>query len=99
MNINFRFQSPEADELFEAIMLLQNKEECYRFFDDICTIKELQAVIQRFQVAKLLNEHKTYNEIEAITGASAATISRVNKCLLYGSDGYKSILQKLQSLV
>ena len=99
MNSNFRFQSPEADELFEAIMLLQNKEECYRFFDDICTIKELQAVIQRFQVAKLLNEHKTYNEIETITGASAATISRVNKCLLYGSDGYKLVLQKLQGLV
>lgn len=99
MNTNFKFQGPEADQLFEAILLLQDKEECYRFFDDICTIKELQAIIQRFQVAKLLNQNKTYNEIEEITGASTATISRVNRSLLYGADGYKLVLQKLQGLL
>ncbi len=95
MSFNSKIVSHEADELFEAILLLKNREECYRFFDDICTIKELQAIVQRFQVAKLLNEKKTYSEIENTTGASAATISRVNKCLLYGADGYRLILDRM----
>jgi TrpR-related protein YerC/YecD len=76
--------------------LLETEEECYRFFEDICTIKELQAIAQRFQVARLLDQKKTYNEIEEITKASTATISRVNRCLLYGADGYQLILKRLK---
>lgn len=83
------------DELFEAFMLLENKEEYYRFFEDICTIKELQSLAQRLKVAKLLRDKKTYNEIEEITGTSTATISRINRCLSYGADGYKLILDRL----
>ena len=90
-----KLKSDDLDELFEAIMLLENEEECYRFFEDICTINELHAIAQRLQVAKLLAEKKTYGEIEDITKASTATISRVNKCLTYGSDGYNLVLKKL----
>lgn len=89
-----KLQNKEMDELFRAVLLLETQEECYRFFEDICTIKELQAISQRFQVAKLLAEKKTYNEIEEVTGASTATISRVNRCLAYGADGYTLVLQK-----
>tara|TARA_B100000965_G_C19197170_1_gene585740 strand:+ start:108 stop:425 length:318 start_codon:yes stop_codon:yes gene_type:complete len=83
------------DELFDAILLLENREECYRFFEDVCTIKELQAISQRLKVAKFLRANKTYHEIEEITGASTATISRVNRCLLYGADGYNIILDRI----
>jgi len=86
------------DELFDAILLLQNREECYRFFEDICTIKEIQSISQRLQVAKLLRANKTYNEIEEITGASTATISRVNRCIHYGADGYNIILDRIEKL-
>ena len=82
--------------LFKAILLLQDEEDCYRFFEDICTINELHAIAQRLQVAKLLSEKKTYSEIESITKASTATISRINKCLVYGADGYKRVLERLQ---
>lgn len=88
----------ELEELFEAILLLKDKKECYKFFEDICTINEINAISQRWQVAKLLDEGKTYSEVEKITKASTATISRVNKCLLYGADGYKIILGKLKDL-
>ncbi len=88
----------ELEELFEAILLLEDKKECYKFFEDICTINEINAISQRWQVAKLLDEGKTYSEVEKITKASTATISRVNKCLLYGADGYKIILGKLKDL-
>lgn len=91
-----KLKSKEMDELFECILLLENKSECYRFFEDLCTIKELLAISQRFQVAKLLDEHKTYGEIEEKTGASTATISRVNRCLFYGAEGYRLILDKLK---
>lgn len=84
-----------VDELFEAILALENLEECYRLFEDICTIKEIKALSQRLKVAKLLREENTYNKIEEITGVSTATISRINRCLLYGADGYKIILDKL----
>jgi TrpR-related protein YerC/YecD len=76
-------------------LLLENKEECYRFFEDICTIKEIQAIAQRLEVAKLLKANKTYNEIEAETGASTATISRINRALNYGAEGYNIVLRKL----
>ena len=89
-----KFKSAETDELFAAILSLENEEECYRFFEDLMTIKELQAVTQRWQVARMLDENNTYGEIEAATKASAATISRVNKCLQYGAGGYTAILKR-----
>ncbi len=95
MSYQSKFQNKEIDDLFQAILALENEEECYRFFEDICTIKELQSIAQRLQVAKLLREKKTYSDIEEITKASTATISRINKCLNYGSDGYKLILDRL----
>ncbi|MDO4553256.1 MAG: YerC/YecD family TrpR-related protein [Bacillota bacterium] len=94
MAYDSKLKSSDMDELFKAVLLLESEEDCYRFFEDICTIKELQAICQRFQVAKLLAEKKTYNEIEETTGASTATISRVNRCLTYGADGYNLILNK-----
>ena len=86
----------DIEELFDAIRTLETNEECYRFFTDICTINEIKAIAQRLQVAKLLSEKRTYNEIEDLTKASTATISRVNKCLLYGADGYKIVLDRLE---
>ena len=95
MTYESKFQSDEVDELFDAVLSLKDREECYRFFEDICTINEIHAIAQRLQVAKLLSEEKTYSEIENITNASTATISRINKCLVYGSEGYKRILERL----
>ena len=86
-----------VDKLFEAILNLQNADDCYKFFEDICTVKELFDIAQRFEVASRLNEGKNYSEITAKTGASTATISRVNKCLMYGNGGYKLALGKLMS--
>ena len=82
------------DELFEAVLKLESKEDCQKFFEDVCTIKELQDVTQRLQVARLLKEKKNYQEVSKLTGASTATISRVNKCLNYGSGGYNIVLEK-----
>ena len=82
--------------LYETVLKLETVEECDAFFEDICTIKELQDLSQRLQVAMLLNEGKNYQEVSALTGASTATICRVNKCLVYGSDGYKLALEKLE---
>ena len=89
------YHNQDMDWLFDGILSLQSKEECYAFFDDVCTIKELQAMAQRFRVAYQLSTNKNYNEIQADTGASSATISRVNKCLMYGSGGYATALQRL----
>ncbi len=91
-----KFKREDIDELFKAILMLKDEEECYRFFEDICTINEIHAIAQRLQVAKLLSENKTYNEIENVTKASTATISRINKCLMYGADGYKLILARMK---
>lgn len=90
-----KFRRADIDELFQAILLLKDQEDCYRFFEDICTINEIHAIAQRLQVAKLLSEKKTYTEIEDLTNASTATISRINKCLVYGADGYQRILKRL----
>ena len=90
-----KIKSKEVDGLFEAILLLENLEECYRFFEDICTVKELQAIAQRLQVVKLLVKNKTYHQIEGETGASTATISRINRSLTYGADAYKLVLTRL----
>ncbi len=96
MAYDSKFKREDIDELFQAILLLDDEEDCYRFFEDICTINELHSIAQRLQVAKLLSEKKTYSEIEEATKASTATISRINKCLIYGSDGYKRILERMQ---
>lgn len=97
MSYESKFKREDLDELFAAILLLEDEEDCYRFFEDICTINELHAIAQRLQVAKLLSKKKTYSEIEEATKASTATISRINKCLLYGADGYKYVLDKLEN--
>ena len=85
------------DFLFEAILSLKDTEECYNFFDDLCTIAELQEMSKRFFAAKLLSENFIYNDISERTGLSTATISRVNRCLRYGSDGYAVILERLKN--
>ena len=87
----------EYSSLSKAILKLENIEECYKFFEDIATINEVKALAQRMQVAKLLNEKKTYTEIAEITKASTATISRVNRCVTYGTGGYKIVLERLNT--
>ena len=87
---------PNIDRLFDAVLSLKNKEECYEFFEDACTIKEIQEIAQRFEVATLLWQGKSYGEINQITGASTATICRVKKCLVYGNSGYKIALERMK---
>ncbi len=94
--MNSKLKDELTDNLFEAVLLLENIEECYNFFEDICTISEIKALAQRLEVAKMLKEDKTYTEICEKTGASTATISRVNRSLNYGADGYKMVLQRLE---
>ncbi|TYQ12863.1 UNVERIFIED_CONTAM: Trp operon repressor family [Acetivibrio alkalicellulosi] len=94
--MNSKIKDKMTDSLFEAILLLKNLDECYNFFEDICTISEIKALAQRLEVAKMLREGRTYTEISEKTGASTATISRVNRALTYGADGYKTILDKLE---
>ncbi len=84
-----------TDRFFDAILSLSSKEECYSFFEDICTIKELCDISQRLRVAEMLTAGKNYQEISKETGASTATISRVNRCLLYGPGGYKNVIDAL----
>lgn len=91
---NSRLQSKELDELFGAILSLKDLNECYRFFEDLCTVGEIKAIAQRLEVAKLLSDNITYNEISQTTGASTATISRVNRALNYGANGYSLILNQ-----
>ncbi|MBS6041370.1 MAG: TrpR-like protein YerC/YecD [Clostridium baratii] len=92
-----KIQSKEMDLFFDAILALENKQECYKFFEDVATITEIKALAQRIHVAKLLKNKKTYTEIAEITGASTATISRVNRCLNYGSDGYNIVLDRINT--
>lgn len=94
--MNPRLKEMNVDLLFEAILRLQSMEECYNFFDDLCTVQELKALTQRLQVAAMLSAGKVYSDIVAKTGASTATISRVNRSLNYGSDGYKVIFERLE---
>ena len=84
-----------VDHLFEAILLLKDKEECYTFFEDVCTVNELLSLSQRFEVAYMLREKKTYLDIAEKTGASTATISRVNRSLNYGKDGYDLVFERM----
>ena len=90
-----RLMNEHTDMLVDAILKLETKEECYRLLEDLLTIREVEDLSQRIQVAKLLTDKVTYTEITQITGASSATIGRVNRALTYGADGYKMILQKL----
>lgn len=94
--MNKKIKTEEVDHLFEAILKLENPEECYMFFEDVCTIKELLSISQRFEVAKMLREGNTYLEIAEKTGASTATISRVNRSLTYGNDGYELVFERLK---
>ena len=86
----------KSDLLYKAILKLETEEECYNFFQDLCTISEMRSMEQRFEVAKLLNEGMIYNDILERTGASSATISRVNRALHYGADGYRAVLPRLR---
>jgi len=90
-----KLRGRELDQLFEAVLSLNDIEECYRFFDDLCTINEIQALSQRLEVARMLREGKTYHKIETETGASTATISRVKRCLNYGNDTYEMVLKRV----
>ena len=96
MPANPKLKDPLTDQLFKAIRLLENEEECYQFFEDICTISELKAMAQRLEVARMLRNGHIYDDIVASTGASTATISRVKRCLHYGADGYTIILERLK---
>ena len=93
-NYESRLKSPELDDVFHAILSLRDVNECYQFFDDMCTINELQAMAQRWQVARQLDAGETYQDIAHRYNASSATISRVNRCLTYGAGGYQLILGK-----
>ena len=94
-SLESKIKSKELDLFFKAILELKDIEECYKFFEDVATINEVKALAQRLHVANLLRDKKTYSEIAEITGASTATISRVNRCLNYGSDGYNLVLERL----
>ena len=91
-----KIRTEAVDYLFSAILSLKDKEECYTFFEDICTINELLSLSQRFEVAKMLREKRTYLEIAEKTGASTATISRVNRSLNYGNDGYDMVIDRIE---
>ena len=93
--MNKKIQTPAIDKMFDAILSLQNKEECYHFFEDLCTVNELLSLSQRYEVAEMLSAKKTYLEIAEKTGASTATISRVNRALIYGNDGYQLVLKRI----
>lgn len=94
--VDSKLKSEELDLFFEAVLKLQSVDECYKFFEDVATINELKALSQRIHVAGMLKEKKVYTEIAEETGASTATISRVNKCLNYGTGGYNLILERLE---
>ena len=91
------FHNESTDRLFEAICALKSPEECYHFFEDLCTIKEMQDMVQRFDTAILLDQGKSYQKIAEEVGVSTATISRVNRCLLYGAGGYRKAIEQIRS--
>jgi len=95
MKYQSRLKDDSTESLFEAILLLQNKEDCYRFFEDLCTVAEIKSMAQRLEVAKMLDQEMTYTDIAEKTGASTATISRVKRSLFFGADGYRFILDRL----
>lgn len=93
--MNKKIKTEAVDHLFDAVLCLESREECYRFFEDLCTVNELLSLSQRFEVATMLKDHRTYLDIAEKTGASTATISRVNRSLNYGNDGYDMVFARL----
>lgn len=93
--MNSKLKELNVEFLFQAVLKLENMDECYKFFEDLCTVPELRALSQRLLVAKMLDERRVYSDIVAETGASTATISRVNRSLNYGSDGYRIVFDRL----
>lgn len=93
--MNSKIKDESTDLLFKAILSLKDEEECYKFFEDLCTVPELKIMSQRVVVAKMLTEKKVYSEIVEKTGASTATISRVNRSLIYGCDGYDMVFNRI----
>ena len=91
-----KLRGKTLDQLFKAVLSLKDVEECYRFFDDLCTVNEVQSLAQRLEVARMLREGYTYHKIETETGASTATISRVKRCLNYGNDTYQMTLDRIK---
>jgi len=91
-----KLRDPLLDQLFQAVLSLETIDECYQFFEDVCTVAELKSLAQRLEVARMLEANNTYGEIAAHTGASTATISRVKRALNYGADGYKIVLARLK---
>lgn len=91
-------KSPELDMLFESILALESAEECEKYFEDLCTIKELQSMAQRLEIARRLKSGCSYQRTVELTGASSATVGRVNRCLAYGAGGYDTVLQRLPAL-
>ncbi len=98
MAFESRFKSEVIDELFKAILSLDNIDDCYRFFEDLTTVPEIKSLAQRLQVAKMLLQNETYTTISEKTGASTATISRVKNSLYYGVDGYKMVIKNLEEM-
>ena len=94
--MNKKIKTPAVDSLFDAILTLKDRDECYSFFEDLCTVNELLSLSQRFEVASMLKDKKTYLDIAEKTGASTATISRVNRSLNYGNDGYDMVCSRLK---
>lgn len=99
MKMNKKLRTEAVDYLFDAVLSLKSREECYLFFEDVCTVNELLSLSQRFEVAKMLRDQKTYLDIAEKTGASTATISRVNRSLNYGNDGYDMVFARLSEKI
>ncbi len=96
MEMNDKLKTSAMDYFFDAVLELRSRDECYSFFEDVCTINELITLSQRLMVAKLLKDNKTYLEIAEATGASTATISRVNRSLTYGNEGYDIVMNRIK---
>lgn len=96
MSLRNKLKDDLTDQLFKAILSLRTEEECYQFFEDVCTVSEIKAMAQRLEVAKMLDQGCIYDTIVEKTGASTATISRVKRCLVYGEDGYNNVLAALK---
>lgn len=94
--MNKKIKTEAVDSLFDAILTLKDRDECYRFFEDLCTVNELLSLSQRFEVASMLKDRRTYLDIAEKTGASTATISRVNRSLNYGNDGYDLVFDRIK---
>lgn len=95
MIMNKKLHNKAVDLFFDAVLSLETRDECYKFFEDVCTINEILSLSQRFEVADMLRKKKTYMEISEETGASTATISRVNRSFIYGNDGYSIVFERM----